>query len=109
MLFQSCETIGKEAFAPKRDHFTASVQTRGNLVVGHAGGCVENHLGSLNLKIRQRIFSSSPVQLGALGRREADFVGARSWQGETPHHQDVTAMPRFQAMGYVSVFLECGT
>src|SRR5512142_2978559 len=106
MLFQSCETVGKEALAPERDHFTASVQTRGNLVVGHAVGGVENHLGSLNLKIRQRIFSSSPVQLGALGRREADLVGARSWQGSTPHHQDAMLMSGFQGQQYVGVFLK---
>jgi hypothetical protein len=67
MLFQSCETVREEALAPERDHFTASVQTRGNLVVGHAFGCVEDHLGSLNLKIWQRIFSSSPAQLGSFG------------------------------------------
>jgi hypothetical protein len=52
MLFQASETVGKEALPPEPDHFTTSVQTSGNFVVGHAFGCVQNHLGSLNLKIR---------------------------------------------------------
>jgi len=52
MFFQSCETVLEEALAPERNHFTASVQTLGNLIVGHAFGRVEDHLGSLHLKIR---------------------------------------------------------
>jgi hypothetical protein len=52
MLFQSCEAVSKEALAPEPDHFTASVQTRGNLVVGHAVGGKKDHFGALNLKIR---------------------------------------------------------
>jgi hypothetical protein len=52
MLFQPGEAVGKKALAPKRDHLTAGIQTRGDLVVGHAFGCVQDHLGPLNLKIR---------------------------------------------------------
>jgi hypothetical protein len=52
MFFQPWEAVCEKALAPKRDHLTASVQTRGDLVVGHAFGGVENHLGTLNLKIR---------------------------------------------------------
>jgi hypothetical protein len=52
MLFQTRETVGKEAFAPQRDDFTAGVQSLGNLVVGHAIGRMEDHPGPLNLKIR---------------------------------------------------------
>jgi len=52
MLFQACEAVGKKAFAPKADHLTAGIQTRGDPVVGHTFGCIEDHLGSLNLKIR---------------------------------------------------------
>jgi hypothetical protein len=52
MLFQPCKAIGIETLAPKRDHFTAGVQARGDLIVGHAFGRVEDHLGSLDLKIR---------------------------------------------------------
>jgi hypothetical protein len=52
MFFQPWEAVGEKALAPKRDHFTASVQTRSDLVVGHAFGSIENHLGTLDLKIR---------------------------------------------------------
>jgi hypothetical protein len=52
MFFQPCEAVSKKALAPKRDHFTASVQTRGDLVVWHAFGSTEDHPGTLNLKIR---------------------------------------------------------
>jgi hypothetical protein len=76
MFFQTGETVGKEAFAPQRNDFTASVQSLGNLVVGHAIGRMEDHPGSLNLKIRQRIFRGAPAQLGFLGRRELDSIGA---------------------------------
>jgi hypothetical protein len=34
----------KKRFRQKRNHFTTRVQTGGNLVVGHALGCVEDHL-----------------------------------------------------------------
>jgi hypothetical protein len=56
MLFQACEAVSKKTFAPERDDFTAGVQTRGNFFVGQALGCIKDHPGSLNLKIRQRIF-----------------------------------------------------
>jgi hypothetical protein len=52
MLFQTRKTFDKEAFAPQRDDLTAGVQPLCNLVVGHAIGCMEDHPGSLNLKIR---------------------------------------------------------
>jgi hypothetical protein len=51
MLFQSRKPVSKEALAPKRDHFTAGVQPRSNLIVGQTFGRVEDHPGSLNLKI----------------------------------------------------------
>jgi len=55
-FFQAGEAVGKEALAPKRDHFTAGVEAVGDLVVGHALGGVKDHFGPLDLKIRQRIF-----------------------------------------------------
>jgi hypothetical protein len=75
VFFQPWEAVSKKALTPKRDHFTAGVQTRRDLVVGHAFGSMEDHLGTLNLKIRQRIFSRTSAQLGFLGRRE----GNREW------------------------------
>ena len=52
MLFQPGKAVGKKALPPKRDHLTAGIETGGDLVVGHAFGRVEDHPGSLNLKIR---------------------------------------------------------
>jgi hypothetical protein len=52
VLFQPGEAVGEKALAPKRDHFTAGVQTRGDLVVGQTFGCVQDHPGPLDLKIR---------------------------------------------------------
>jgi len=52
VFFQASEAVGEETLAPKRDDLTASVQTGSDLVVGHAFGSVENHLGTLDLKIR---------------------------------------------------------
>jgi len=57
MFFQPGEAVGKKTLAPKRDHLTAGVQTGGDLVVGHAIGGEEDHLGRLDLKIRKRILS----------------------------------------------------
>jgi hypothetical protein len=79
MLFQACEAVSKKTFAPERDDFTAGVQTRGNFFVGQALGCIKDHPGSLNLKIRQRIFSGAPAQFGLLGGGEGYGEWAQSW------------------------------
>jgi hypothetical protein len=76
MLFQSSEAVGEEALTPQADHFTAGAQRSSDVLVGHAFGSVEDHLGSLNLKIRQRIFRGTPVQLGLFGRRESNHEWA---------------------------------
>jgi hypothetical protein len=76
VFFQSSQALGEEALSPHGDDFTASVQSGGNSVVAHAFGGVQDHLGSLHLKIRQRIFAGPAAQLGSLSRREGDFVGA---------------------------------
>jgi hypothetical protein len=90
MFFQPWEAVGKKALAPKRNHLTASVQTGGDLVVGHTFGGVENHFGTLDLKIRQRIFSRSPAQFGFLGRREYDRERARSCHAYAPYQHNAT-------------------
>jgi hypothetical protein len=46
------EAIGEEPFPPAADHLTAAVEASGNLVVAQSIGSQEDHLGSLNLKIR---------------------------------------------------------
>jgi len=52
LFLQTPETIHKEAFPPAPDHLTAGAQTSGNLVVVESLGGQENHLGTLDLKIR---------------------------------------------------------
>ncbi len=69
-LFQPGKALGKEALAPRRDHFTAGIEAGGDLVVGHALGGVKDHFGLLYLKIWQRIFRRSSLQFGLFGRRE---------------------------------------
>jgi hypothetical protein len=52
LFLQSYEALGKEAFAPSANDFTAAVETRGNLVVAQSLGGQQDHLGTLDLKIR---------------------------------------------------------
>jgi hypothetical protein len=52
LLFQSLETIREEPFPPAADHLTAAVEARRDLVVVQSLGRQQNHLGSLDLKIR---------------------------------------------------------
>jgi hypothetical protein len=46
------EAIGKEPFPPATDNLTAAVEAPGNFVVVPSLGGQQDHLGSLNLKIR---------------------------------------------------------
>jgi len=46
------EAIGKEPFPPATDNLTAAVEAFGDFVVVQALGGQQDHLGSLNLKIR---------------------------------------------------------
>jgi hypothetical protein len=46
------EAIGEEPFPPPTDDLTAAVEASGNLVVAPSLGGQQDHLGSLNLKIR---------------------------------------------------------
>jgi hypothetical protein len=52
LFLQSYETFGKEAFAPPAHDLTAAVETSGNLVVAQSLGGQQDHLGTLDLKIR---------------------------------------------------------
>jgi hypothetical protein len=52
MLFQSLETIREEPFPPAADHLTAAVNTCCNFVVVQSLGSQQNHLGTLDPKIR---------------------------------------------------------
>jgi hypothetical protein len=109
MFFQSCEAVGKEALAPERDNLTARVQACGDFVVGHTFGSVQNHLGLLNLKIRQRIFCSTPSQLGFFGGRQGYDKWAWSRHSGASHPQDAMPRAQFQDSIYVSVFMKYST
>jgi hypothetical protein len=52
LFFQSPETFHKEAFPPASDDLTAAVEPSGNLVVVPSLGGQQDHLGTLDLKIR---------------------------------------------------------
>ena len=53
----------EEALAPLGDHLSATVQLLGDLVVSPSVGGQEDHLGSQDLEIRQRISSCTALQL----------------------------------------------
>jgi hypothetical protein len=52
LFLQSQQTVSKEAFAPPADDLTAAVETGGNPVVAQSLGGQQDHLGTLDLKIR---------------------------------------------------------
>ena len=53
----------EEALAPLGDHFSATVQLLGDLVVPPSVGGQEDHLGPQDVKVRQRLASRTPLQL----------------------------------------------
>src|SRR3990172_5181952 len=58
-FFQTLQTPLEETLSPLGDDFSPCVQTLCNLIVGQALGGQENHLRTLHLEIRQRIFASA--------------------------------------------------
>src|ERR1035438_7808404 len=57
-FFQSRKPLGEEPLAPHRDHITAGSQPLRNIVVAPSFRGEQNHLGALDLKIRQRILTA---------------------------------------------------
>jgi hypothetical protein len=78
-LFEARHSLLEESLAPLTDHLSASVQTSRDLVVVHATGCHQDHLGSHDLEIWQRIFGCAAIQLCRLGWRQLDKERASSW------------------------------
>ena len=62
-VVQPREPSLEEALAPLGDHFSATVQLLGDLVVPPSVGGQEDHLGSQDFKVRQRILSCTPLQI----------------------------------------------
>src|SRR5512145_692519 len=51
-FFQARQSLPVEALAPQTHHFAARIQAHGDLVVAHALGGHQNHLGPLDLEVR---------------------------------------------------------
>jgi DNA-binding XRE family transcriptional regulator len=60
--------------------------------VAQTVGDHQDHLGSNNLEIRQRISCSTPIQLGGLVCRQIDTERALPWHVH-PRSKDCTTMP----------------
>src|SRR5207237_6148479 len=61
-LFEARQSLLEEALAPLADHLAPGVQARGDLVIVHAIGCHQDHLGPDDLEIWQRIFGRAATQ-----------------------------------------------
>jgi len=83
-LFEARQSLLEEALAPLADHLASSVQSRGDLIVAHAIGSHQDHLGSDNLEIRQRISGRASIQLGRLFRGQLDDERALPWHAQSP-------------------------
>jgi len=60
-LFETRQSLLEEALAPLADHLASGVQPCGDLVVVHTVGSHQDHLGSNDLEIRQRISGGAPT------------------------------------------------
>ena len=54
-FFQARQSLLVEALSPHADHLAPGIQSGGDLIVAHPLGRHENHLGPLDLEVRQRI------------------------------------------------------
>lgn len=75
-VLQSGQALLKETLTPFTDDIPADMQVLSDLVIGESLGSEQDHLSSLNLKIRQRILMGSSVKLSRLGLGQSDLVGA---------------------------------
>src|SRR5262245_19284620 len=72
-FFESRQSSPEEALAALADHLTARVQSSGDLVIAQTLSGQQDHLGSNDLEIRQRIFVRPAAQLDRLARRQFDM------------------------------------
>jgi hypothetical protein len=82
----------EEALAPLADYLASRVQAHGDLVVVHTVGGHQDHPGSNNLKIRQRIFGRTTIQLGGLVGRQLNTEWTLSWHLH-PSMKECITMP----------------
>ncbi len=92
-VVQPREPSLEEALAPLGDHFSTTVQPLGDLVVSPSVRGQEDHLGSQDLEIRQRIFSCTSMQLSRFTVSQLD--GIRTFPrhaGRPPRAHDSTTI-----------------
>jgi hypothetical protein len=78
VFFQPRQAFGKEAFPPQADDFPTGIQALGDLVIGKTLGSMEDHAGTQDLKIWQRIFCGSGFQFTAFLLTEFNDERTRS-------------------------------
>jgi hypothetical protein len=78
-FLQACQSLLEETLSPLADHLTARVKPRGDLIVVDSGCRHEDHLGSLDFKIRQRIFRGSLPQRTLFLDGQINMKWALSW------------------------------
>jgi hypothetical protein len=59
MFIQTSKTFFKKPFSPLANNLAAATELSSNLVVVHALGGEEDHLGADDLEIRQRILGGT--------------------------------------------------
>jgi len=77
-LLEPRYSISVEALAPLADDLAARIQAHRDLVVVHALGGHQDHLGPNYLEVRQRISTGAPAQLLRLGARQRNTERAIS-------------------------------
>ena len=82
-LLQARQSLLEEAFAPLADHLAASIQAHGNLVIVDTCGGHQDHLGTNDFVVRQRIFRSPTIELSGLIGGQIDTERAFPWHRRT--------------------------
>ena len=78
-FFQTLQTPLEETLSPLGDDFSSCIQALRNLIVGQALGGQENHLGTLHLEIRQRIFACAFGQFLVLFLGQDNLKWTLAW------------------------------
>jgi hypothetical protein len=74
----------EKPLAPQTDHIASDVQGCADFIIGSSLGSKQDHLGTQNLEIRQRIFSRAVFQNFSFLFREHDLERADSGHPDRP-------------------------
>jgi hypothetical protein len=74
----------EEALAPQADHVASDVQGCADFIIGLSLGSKQDHLGTQDFEIRQRIFSGTVFQDFSFLFREHDLERAYSGHPDRP-------------------------